>query len=59
MFALCLLIERKVITHSYPKVTHSYPKVTHSYPRVTYSGPKVIYSDPRVTSYSYPKMNYL
>ena len=35
VFALCLLIEKKVMTYSYPKVNYSDPKVTHSYPKVT------------------------
>ena len=34
VFALCLLIEKKVITYSDPMVTYSHPKMTYSYPKV-------------------------
>ena len=36
VFALCLLIEKKVMTYySDPMVTYSHPKMTYSYPKVT------------------------
>ena len=41
MFALCLLIEKKVMTYCDPKVTYSHLKMTYSYPNVNYSGLKV------------------
>ena len=47
MYALCLLIEKKVMTYSDPlhlKMTYSYPNVNYSYPRMTYSDPKATYS---------------
>ena len=43
-FALCLLIEKKVMTYSDPIVTYSHLKMTYSYPNVNYSGLKVTYS---------------
>ena len=55
MFALCFLLEKKVLTYnSDPMVTHNYLKVTYSYPRVTYSDPRVTYSYPKVT-HRYPR----
>ena len=51
MFALCLLIEKKVMTYSDPMVTHNYLNVTYSYLRMTYSDPKVTYSDPTLSPY--------
>ena len=41
MFALCLLIEKKVMTYSDPIVTYDHLKMTYSYPNVNYSGLKV------------------
>ena len=35
VFALCLLIEKKVMTYSDPMVTYSHPKMTYSFPKVT------------------------
>ena len=39
MFALSLLIEKKVMTYIDPMVTYSYPRVTYSEPKVTHSDP--------------------
>ena len=35
VFALCLLIEKKIMTYCDPMVTYSHPKMTYSYPKVT------------------------
>ena len=35
VFALCLLMEKKLMTYSDPMVTYSHPKMTYSYPKVT------------------------
>ena len=39
MFALCLLIEKKLMTYRDPMVTYSHPKMTYSYAKVTHSDP--------------------
>ena len=44
VFALCLLIEKKVMTFSNPIVTYVHLKMAYSYPNVNYSGLKVTYS---------------
>ena len=50
MFALCLLIEKKIMTYCDPMVTYSHPKMTYSYPKVTFNSyPNVNYSGLKVT----------
>ena len=58
MFALCLLLEKKVMTSSDPMVTYSHPKVIYSYPKVTYSDPKVTHSEPHL-AITWVKLNFL